>query len=236
MTVQWRKFGKTYGLFAGGKLHRHCGTLNGTIRELSHILPQRELPDGLTQLMRHAGYGLDPATRNMEETTREIARLIVLGALRLRGEDPLDNSLKGAPGSGSSEPKVFDAEAAAEFAKLNAEEKPLGLCAKYVRRAIEDGGGLIMSRPNPMSAKNYDVYLLKNGFKDISASVDGCRAADIVVIQNYEGGSIHGHIALFSGDAWYSDFKQRDFWGGSGYRKNQPKHAFYRWPIANRFE
>ena len=35
---------------------------------------------------------------------------------------------------------------------------------------------------------------------------------------NYHGKDYHGHIAMFTGGEWISDFIQRDMWGGSAYR------------------
>ena len=51
---------------------------------------------------------------------------------------------------------------------------------------------------------------------------------DVVVIQNYPGGDVNGHIALYDGTRWVSDFKQRDIWAGPGYRANQPPLQVYR--------
>lgn len=53
-------------------------------------------------------------------------------------------------------------------------------------------------------------------------------AGDIVVIQSYTGGSVHGHIQMYNGTQWVSDFKQSGFWPGSGYRKNEPSYSIFR--------
>jgi hypothetical protein len=77
-------------------------------------------------------------------------------------------------------------------------------------------------------------HLIKYGFKEISAeaydiSKDPLRG-DIAVIQSYPGASTgHGHIAMYSGDKWVSDFIQKDMWSGPGYRKNKPAFKIYRW-------
>lgn len=54
------------------------------------------------------------------------------------------------------------------------------------------------------------------------------KRGDVVVIQPYNGGNPNGHIAIFSGSRWISDFKQRDMWGGPGYRRNKPPSIVYR--------
>ena len=55
------------------------------------------------------------------------------------------------------------------------------------------------------------------------------KKGDVAVIQPYPGGDPNGHIAMYDGQSWVSDFKQRDVWGGpGGYRKNKPTCVIYR--------
>ncbi len=51
---------------------------------------------------------------------------------------------------------------------------------------------------------------------------------DIVVLQPTANSSSHGHIAMYNGEQWISDFPQNDFWGGSAYR-NQAEYTFFRY-------
>ncbi len=51
---------------------------------------------------------------------------------------------------------------------------------------------------------------------------------DVAVIQPYSGGDPNGHIAMYDGTQWVSDFAQRDLWGGPGYRKHKPDCVIYR--------
>lgn len=51
---------------------------------------------------------------------------------------------------------------------------------------------------------------------------------DIAVIQPYSGGDPNGHIAMYDGTQWVSDFTQRDLWGGPSYRKHKPDCVIYR--------
>ncbi|WP_336689656.1 MULTISPECIES: hypothetical protein [unclassified Chryseobacterium] len=113
-------------------------------------------------------------------------------------------------------------------AKLNAnvESKSLSKCAKYVRIAIEAGG--LSTEGRPISAKNYDKFLPKLGFIEISTTNYSPIKGDISVIQSIPGHP-HGHICMYNGSQWLSDFKQRDMWPGSGYRKNPPRYNIYRW-------
>lgn len=44
------------------------------------------------------------------------------------------------------------------------------------------------------------------------------QEGDVVVIQPCDDGNPAGHMAIYDGTTWYSDFRQRDMWGGPGYR------------------
>lgn len=81
-------------------------------------------------------------------------------------------------------------------------------------------------RPN--SAKDYDKFLPTIGFSTVATEEYTPQKGDIVVIQNIDNHP-HGHIAMYDGEHWISDFEQRDFWGGQSNRTIKPKHTFFRW-------
>ncbi len=108
----------------------------------------------------------------------------------------------------------------------NVASKSLSKCAKYVRIAIEAGG--LSTEGRPVSAKNYDKFLPKLGFTEISTVNYSPIKGDIAVIQSINGHP-HGHICMYNGTQWVSDFKQRDMWPGSAYRKTPPRYNIYRW-------
>lgn len=95
-------------------------------------------------------------------------------------------------------------------------------CAKYVRMAIEAGGISTVGRP--VSACKYKNFLPSIGFNFIgkitgkvnqaSWSKRNARPGDIAVMDHGE----HGHICMWSGTCWISDFKQSNMWpyGGDG--------------------
>lgn len=121
----------------------------------------------------------------------------------------------------------FDIEKAVEALNSNASANSLGKCAKYVRMAINAGG--VATPGNPVSAKDYNGYLEKVGFKQVSTST--YEKGDIAVFEAFQGDKKyheHGHIQMWNGSQWVSDFKQRDFWAGGDYRKHQPGHVIYR--------
>jgi hypothetical protein len=65
------------------------------------------------------------------------------------------------------------------------------------------------------------------GFRTIS-TYESPQAGDVIILQPYEGGSVSGHIAIFDGQEWYSDFRQRDMWAGPGFRASKPEYKIYR--------
>lgn len=124
---------------------------------------------------------------------------------------------------------AFDTEKFAIKLRKNAAKAPKHKCAKYVRVALQAGGGNV--KGHPVDAKNWGPTLLRMGFHEVT--VDDSETfqfmkGDVVVIQPYEGGNTSGHIAAYDGKVWISDFIQRDFWSGGGYRTNKPEHVFYR--------
>ncbi len=120
----------------------------------------------------------------------------------------------------------MDKDAAAKYADDHAEATPQGQCAKYVRKALEAGGADLSK--HPYSAKDYGPFLTGQGMQPVPQAGYLPRKGDVVVIQNYRGGDVNGHIALYDGAQWVSDFKQRDIWAGPGYRANQPPMQVYR--------
>jgi len=50
---------------------------------------------------------------------------------------------------------------------------------------------------------------------------------DIVVIQKTTKNE-NGHIAIYNGNNWVSDFKQQGFWPSSSYRSENPPYKIYR--------
>ena len=114
----------------------------------------------------------------------------------------------------------FNVSKALEWAKNNVGPKSVGRCARYVRSMLEAGGMNTAGRP--VSAYQYAGYLPKKGFKHIaSLSSKSEQAAwsnskalpgDIAVMAHGQ----HGHICMFTGKQWVSDFVQNNMWPYSG--------------------
>jgi hypothetical protein len=117
---------------------------------------------------------------------------------------------------------------AAAIAHLQRIARPhsTGFCARHVRLALRAGGVAI--EPWPPIARVYGDYLTRHGCVPVPVAGYAPQAGDVVVIQNYPGGKNAGHIAMYSGSKWISDFVQRDLWAGPGYRAKRPPIAIYR--------
>lgn len=120
----------------------------------------------------------------------------------------------------------WDCEKAVKYLQENAENTSVGMCAKYVRKAIE-AGNVTLTRH--ISAKNYGSSLIAVGFVELNFTpASGYSKGDVAVIQPPPK-TLHGHMQMYDGSQWISDFKQRDFWPGPTYRKKQPSYAVYRY-------
>ena len=117
----------------------------------------------------------------------------------------------------------WNPEKAAEYVTKNAEDKSVGLCAKYVRKAIVAGGIPLYQGGDAWSYK----YLLPIlGFKKIE-DVNDKKVGDIVVFQPI-GKRYFGHIAMWNGRQWISDFKQRSIIVHSDYSKDDCVYTIFR--------
>ena len=102
-----------------------------------------------------------------------------------------------------------------------------GKCAKAVRLSLEAGG--IKTNPHPLSAKDYGSYLRKWGFTEIPTTDYTPIKGDIRVFQNYPSGSPHGHIDMYNGIKWVSDFIEQGDYPGRGYRIHHTPFNIFRW-------
>jgi hypothetical protein len=96
-------------------------------------------------------------------------------------------------------------------------------CAKFTRQAIEAGGVILTGHRH---AKDYGPSLTAAGFGPIT-DTGIYLPGDVVVINGY---ATHesGHMAMFNGTNWVSDFVQKDLYPGSGYKVNRPTYIIYR--------
>jgi len=122
---------------------------------------------------------------------------------------------------------TWDIAKAIKYLVSHASDRSKGLCALYVRLAVEAGGVKIERH---ISAKDYGSSLVKVGFKAIGQIASGFAAGDVAIIQAIEGHP-HGHMTMFAGSIWISDFKQQHgLYPGPLYRKLRPRYTVYRFP------
>ena len=117
----------------------------------------------------------------------------------------------------------WDGEEAARYATEHASKKSVGLCAMYVRKAMIAGGIPLYQGGN---AWHYKYMLPILGFKEIDKKEER-RVGDIVVFQPI-GKRRFGHVAIWNGKQWVSDFKQRSIIVHSDYTKKECEYAIFR--------
>jgi hypothetical protein len=115
----------------------------------------------------------------------------------------------------------------------------IGKCATFVREAIE-AGGLTISRAGSGSAKDYGPRLVLAGFIAQVGAGTPYQKGDVAVIDGFTksaGDGIKkdhadGHLAVYDGTQWISDFKQTGIkpYPGSDYEKAKPRFVIYRYP------
>ena len=106
-------------------------------------------------------------------------------------------------------------------------DKSTGLCATRVREAIE-AGGITLERTE--YAKDYGSSLENAGFEELTVDANYVpQMGDVAVIQPVSG-RVEGHIQMYTGERWVSDFVQRadSIYPGPAYRREQPSYAIYR--------
>jgi hypothetical protein len=125
----------------------------------------------------------------------------------------------------------FNIDNAVDYLNENAYPKydkaTCGRCARAIRLSLEAGG--INTSNHPNSAKEYGPHLTRWGFSTVNQTNYEPLKGDLRVFQNYTGGSIHGHINMYNGNQWVSDFYENGFWPGRGYRENNASFTIYRW-------
>jgi hypothetical protein len=123
---------------------------------------------------------------------------------------------------------MWDNAKAVEHVDDNAEDESIGECARYVREAVEAGGVTLIRHG---SAKDYGPSLIAVGFEAMPATaIDAPEAGDVGVVQPIPGHP-NGHMAMFDGKLWVSDFEQmHGLYPNAEYRTLKPPVTIYRFP------
>lgn len=121
---------------------------------------------------------------------------------------------------------MWDRAEAVKYLNSHAGTLSRGHCAEYTRKAILAGG---IDLAKTEHARNYGPSLRAAGFNSRGQITTGFSLGDVVVMEPPDGqGS--GHMAMFNGIIWVSDFKQRDIYPGPGYRSKRPAYTVFRYP------
>ncbi len=99
--------------------------------------------------------------------------------------------------------------------------------ARAIRLSLKAGG--LDTKGYPSHSKDYGPFLIKLGFSLISPTNYIPRRGDIRVFQPYPGGDPVGHIDVYEGNQWVSDFKEDNFWPSAKYKKYHPAYQIFRW-------
>jgi len=119
----------------------------------------------------------------------------------------------------------WDAATAVQYLDQHAYAESHSRCAHFTAEAIA-AGGIRIHTVN--SAKDFGPSLTAAGFIEVSGPDH--QAGDVVVIQNIAGHP-DGHMAMFDGHRWVSDFVQpRGFYPSHAYERAMPPYKLYRHP------
>ena len=125
----------------------------------------------------------------------------------------------------------YDAVKAAEYASQHYDhDHPYGNkhCAHYVATALANGGGFPMLHVFGKGyAKDFGPSLISVGFHALVPNLPP-EAGDVVVM-NGTSQSEAGHMAIYNGGKWVSDFIQEGIYPGPSYRKERPSYVIYRY-------
>lgn len=179
------------------------------------------------------------SSRNVDadkETPSKATRVLLLAAADTTAGDG-DSTPTGpkpdAAKSDATKQKLppWDKERALDHLRENAHEGSTRNCGVYVRQAIEAGGIKIERlRDAEQGAKDYGPNLERAGFIKLP---DGAapQAGDVVVIQSPGDRNPKGHMAMFDGKDWISDYNQKgEFYPGGAYSAKKPPYVMYRRP------
>ncbi len=84
-----------------------------------------------------------------------------------------------------------------------------------------------------LHAKDYGSSLIAAGFASLGQKSHGYLAGDVGIVQPTKGQK-DGHMAMYNGAIWVSDFKQHyGLYPGESYRSQRPRYTIYRYQIGD---
>ena len=113
---------------------------------------------------------------------------------------------------------TFDKEKAVAYVTEHAEAKSRTWCAWYVMRALQAGGCPVYLLP----AYGYSWLLPRMGFTEVSREGYVPQKGDLIIFPAV-GKHIWGHIQMWNGKQWVSDFRQKNMMPAKAYNKTDWK-------------
>jgi hypothetical protein len=157
----------------------------------------------------------------------QAAAIMIDAGTLVRAPTPRPGPLADTPAEPTSSVHEYSIQRAVAHLDRAAHASSQGRCARYVREAIE-AGGLPVPPPRPLYAKDYGPTLENLGFVPVATEGYSAQTGDIAVIEPPTGRT-EGHIQMFNGQIWVSDFRQRaDIYPGPAYRNQAVPYVVYR--------
>ncbi len=165
-------------------------------------------------------YGRDPFANGWAVTGNGYASVKYL---KEKGTNNNNNNNNNNSNNGKKSDILKKAEAASDYARNHAHSSSTGWCAKYVADALENAG---FSFTRQGSACMYHTNGILNGmgFALQSGKPNTLKKGDVAV-HGCNSSWPHGHIQIYDGSKWYSDFVQNSEYV---YRSNSPPIYYYR--------
>ena len=112
--------------------------------------------------------------------------------------------------------KTYDAGKASRYATGNTLSTSHNCCAGFVMRALWQGNCFVSIYP----AWAYKRILPLYGFKEVPDN--GMYLTGDIIVFPKTNGHIFGHIAIWNGQQWVSDFRQRNKVVATAYHSTRP--------------
>jgi hypothetical protein len=139
----------------------------------------------------------------------------------------ISEQVSSAAGPSTETQDGFNNNRFVEWMHNNALSRSAHRCAMFVRHALEAAGMSTADRPSTGDAGDYGPYLQRHGAQVVPIDEEYVpKPGDTAVFAKTDEHP-NGHIEVFDGEAWVSDFRQRSF---SPYRdvESTPPVTMYR--------
>ncbi len=169
--------------------------------------------DGVLIPGRYVGPGMDYIRQGIE-----MANAVMNQGEKAKGDEHPDGIVRQVPGL------YLSVDSMGKWIRDNAHAKSTGKCATHVRQALAAGG--IYTVGLPIAGGDYGPYLLQRGFQLVPHGAPAINEiGDIAVFSKVPGIHDWGHIQIWSGESWISDFVQKRM---SPYSDNSSTITVYR--------